>query len=384
MEVKIISCWFKTSYASYTDSLRQALGRELGTTVGVIASNCGCNDPMDGVFYDKSADYFEFPNLTYWRSPNPVKRWIRSAGRQILYHERAKLFQKRAMGADVLHFQQTLNAYGSLVVFNWLRLPSQAARVITVHELDDYQTDNPAENQIYNSADRLIVHAGELREALVKLGVDRDRIDLVEHGVDILPESTAERSGIVFYGGHKLNAGKGLKALCAALALVRKEMGAATPVLKIHGYYGDGTREYGFQCAAEAGVTDLVQWLDRIDNDEVVRVYRESLLCVLPFKGSFAGYAVSTAMANGVAVIGTRFAGMPEHLGDTGTYVEPEQPEALAQTMLRLLRNPEERVEQAARARVRAIRELSWDAVARKTALSYAKAVAHHGDVRTV
>jgi hypothetical protein len=45
MNVKIISCWFATSYGAYTDGLRRALERRLGGEVGIIATNCGCSEP---------------------------------------------------------------------------------------------------------------------------------------------------------------------------------------------------------------------------------------------------------------------------------------------------------------------------------------------------
>jgi glycosyltransferase involved in cell wall biosynthesis len=380
MHIKLISCWFNTSYAAYSNGLKKAIEKQIGEEVGVIASNCGCNDPMDGVFFDKTSDYFELPHLHYWKSTNPVKRWLRNTGRQVLYRERAKRYLRRSEGADVLHFQQTLNAYGSNVVFNWLEMESSAARVVTVHELDPFQTDFPDSNLAYNKADRIVVHAGELRDELIKLGVDAQRIDIVEHGVDIVPESNESREGIVFYGGHKLNSSKGLETLARALTIVRERLGSSTPVLKIHGYYGDDTRQYGVDVLEKAGVSDLVRWLDRIDSEQVTREYQRSLLCVLPFTGSFAGFAVANAMANGVPVIGTRYAGMPEHLGDTGTWVQPNQPEELAAAILKLLGDPALRSEIAVRARARAVAQLSWDAVATKTIESYQSALRNKGN----
>ncbi|MGA2549273.1 MAG: glycosyltransferase family 4 protein [Burkholderiaceae bacterium] len=375
MKIKLISCWYNTSYAAYSQGLRQALERDTGEPVGVIASNCGCNDPMDGVFFDQNCDYFKMPHLKYWNSQNPVKRWIRNSGRQILYHERARRYMQLAQDAQILHFQQTLNAYGSNVVFNWLEMNCLAARVVTVHELDPYQQDYPEVNLTYNLADRIIVHATELRDALVDYGVDAGRIDIIEHGVQMMPVSEQAREGIVFYGGHKLNASKGLDVLCKAMALVRRELGAATPAIKIHGFYGDDTRNYGLACIAQSEVADLVQWLDRLDTDAVAREYQKSLLCVLPFTGSFAGFAAANAMANGVPVIGTRHAGLPEHLGDTGTWIEPNDPEGLAREILRLLGDAPLRNDIAKRARARAQEHLSWDAIARKTLESYRRAL---------
>jgi glycosyltransferase involved in cell wall biosynthesis len=376
MNIKIISCWFNTSYAAYTDRLRQALERRVAGDVGVIASNCGCSDPMDGVFFDRNCDYFEYPHLSYWRSDNPVKRWVRLTGRNVLYAERAKKYMHRAGDADVLHFQQTLNAYGSLVTFKWLALPSSAARVVTVHELDPNQTDFPELNRAYNLADRILVHTVGLKDELVALGVDAERIELIRHGVDLQQPYTGPREGIIFYGGHNLNPGKGLDILCQALALVRNRLGDRTPKIKVHGYYGgDAMLDYGRRCAADAGVAELVTWLNRIDLPDMIREYQRSRVCVIPFTGSFAGLPATLAMANDVPVIGTRLAGVPEHLGDAGVYVQEKSPQELAGAIVHVIDDRAFHARLAAAGRQRAETFLSWDAVANATLDVYRRAI---------
>src|SRR5579863_4591401 len=185
MKIKIISCWFATSYGDYTNGLRGALERRLGGDVGIIASNCGCGDAMEvrRQFMNRRCEYFEGAHVHYYKSTNPVKRWIRLQARQLTYRQRAKGYVKRSGDATVLHFQQILNAYGSLTVFKWLAMPSTAARVVTVHELDEYQLDFPKSNVQYNRADRIIVHTHEMKRTLSSFGVDEGRIDVVEHGV---------------------------------------------------------------------------------------------------------------------------------------------------------------------------------------------------------
>jgi glycosyltransferase involved in cell wall biosynthesis len=52
--------------------------------------------------------------------------------------------------------------------------------------------------------------------------------------------------------------------------------------------------------------------------------------------------AILEAMDAGVAVVGTRVGGIPEALGDNqaGLLVDPDNPSALAQALLKLLKNP--------------------------------------------
>jgi glycosyltransferase involved in cell wall biosynthesis len=377
MKVKIISCWFATSYGAYSDGLRRAVERRLGAEVGVIASNCGCGDPVqiNRQFQDHRCDYFEFPTISYFKSANPVKYWLRNKARDLIYRERAKRYLARTGDADVLHFQQTLNAYGSVALFNWLAIPSEAARVVTVHELDPYQQDFPENNVTYNKADRIIVHTNETKAILISQGVDGERIDIVEYGVEIRPVSNETREGIIFYGGHKLHSGKGVDTLFKAMALVKRRLGPNSPVLKIHGHFGQTIPEYGLRAANEHGIADDIHWLNQISPEATISEYQRSLLCVLPYTGSFAGFPAVTAMANGVPVIGTRLAGLPDHLGDAGTWVEANDAEGVAKAIIDLLADEARRRDIAAKGRERAEKLMNWDVIAQKTLSAYEKAI---------
>lgn len=377
MKVRFIVCWYNTSYAEYVDRLRCAMLRQGASEVGVIASNCGCSDPMNGVFFDRSCEFFSYPNVGNWRSRYALKRWVLSASREALYSQRAKLYMQRSGDADVLHFHQTLNAYGSLALFKWLKLPCNAARVVTVHELDGFQTDFPEYNRAYNLADRVLVHARSLERELIELGVEPGRIDLIHHGADLQPPSTDARAGIILYGGHNLDPNKGLETMAAAMLLLREQLGERAPRLKMYGYYAGQTLEYGKQVFAQAGLAGQVDWLGRLSLPDMTREFQRSLVCVQPFTGSFAGLAVTLAMANDVPVIGTRFAAIPEHVGEAGIIIPERSPAELAHAIVRVLEDPELRARLTAAGRQRVEAKVSWDAVARSTLDIYRRAMAN-------
>jgi glycosyltransferase involved in cell wall biosynthesis len=377
MKVKILSCFFTTSYGTYTDGLRRALGRRLGQEVGVIASNCGCGDPMElnRIFMDGQREFIEFVNVPYYKKSNAAKQWLMVQARQTVYRERARRYHKLDGDADVLHFQQILNAFGSVTAFNWLNMPCAAARVITIHEFDPHQLDHPEISVGYNKADGIIVHTEKMRGELVSAGVRANLIDVVQHGIEISPVSEQPREGIVFYLGHKFNWSKGLSTLLTSLAILKKEMGPAAPNVSIHGHYGSTTPEEAKKLVRESGNEANVRWLNEISFEEASNLYQRTLLCVLPFTGSFAGYPAALAMNCGAPVIGTREAGLPEHLGDAGVWVERDDPIGLASAILRLLNSDEERRRIAGLGRARAESELSWDAIAQKTIRVYEKAI---------
>ena len=376
MKVQILACWFATSYGAYTNFLRAALEKKIGE-VGLLASNCGCGDPaeLNREFVNDRCEFVELGQLMYFKDANPVKAAVRTAVRGALSWERARRYMARTHGAEVLHFQQTLNAFGFSVVSSWLNKPTTAKRIVTIHELDPQQRDFPELNAVYNRADHLIVLFEEMKQELVRLGLAAERISVVPHGVDIRPIGDAPREGVLFYGGHFIGKGKGTDALLKAMRIVRTTLGDRTPVLKIHGHWGRTAPADGLRMAEEAGVADRVVWLNQLNPDETIDAYRRSLVCVMPYQGSSAGLAAVHSMAYGVPVIATRRAGLPDHLGDVGTWVSENAPEEIAAKLLELLGNEALRGDIAARGRARAEREFHWDTIAARTLEIYRKAM---------
>jgi len=76
-------------------------------------------------------------------------------------------------------------------------------------------------------------------------------------------------------------------------------------------------------------------------------------------------------MMNGTPVIATPLGGSSEYLGDTGTYVPPNDPSALASVIRSLLENRRLQEDLGKMARQRALQYLSWDAIAEKTIRIY-------------
>jgi glycosyltransferase involved in cell wall biosynthesis len=260
-------------------------------------------------------------------------------------------------------------------VFHWLRQPSNAVRVITVHELDADQLESPESSRTYDLADGIIVHCEDLKKHLVALKVPEDRIHVVLHGVSIpQPAPDAVREGIIFYGGHKLMTGKGIQNLFQAMKMLKQQMGAAAPTVRIHGHYGTTTPVAGQQLAEEMGIADKVIWLNQISGDEIVHHYQRALVCVLPFTGSFAGLPASLAAACQLPIVCTRKAGLPDHLGDTPVWIDEENPQQLAARLTELLKSDGLRREVAARQLKRAEEFLRWDVIADRTLQVYAEA----------
>jgi len=374
MRVSMICCPFQTSYGVYASSLIAAIENRTSCPVQWVGSNCGCGDPIETnrQYQAQKCDYFEMPVLGDYRSTQAWKREARSLARSVLFSARARRFSRLSRGADVVHFQQILNAYGSKTVFAWLKQPSDAVRVVTVHELDADQQNAKAANATYNRANAILVHCQELKDQLIKLNVQPEKIHVVLHGTPLPERSSGPRSGIVFCGGHKLMTNKGLDTLLQALATLKQRMGDRAPVLSVHGHYGFDTPVEAIELAQKHGVTDKVAWLNQIPQGEVSKLYQRSLLCVLPYVGSFAGGAAGHAAACELPVIGTRRAGLPDHLGDAGIWVEERNVAQLADRIEHLLIDEAARKQAGERCFERAQKYLGWDVIAEQTLQIYA------------
>ena len=380
MHVTLICCPFKTSFGAYGSALKFAIEAKTGSTVQWVASNCGCGDSMEAGrhFEATECDYFDMPMPNDFRSSTAWKRQVRGTARDLVVYFRARRYCSMVKEPDVVHFQQVLNAYGSKAVFAWLKRCTNAAKVVTVHELDSDQLEHPETNRTYNLADAILVHCDDMKQHMILLGVEAERIHIVLHGTKVsAPQENNRREDIVFYAGHKIMSGKGIETLFQAMAAVRERTPQNFPVLKIHGHYGSVTPAEALQLAERYRLTDNIRWLNQISEEEMVRLYQQSQLLILPYTGSFAGYAASTAAGCGLPIVCTRKAGLPDHLGDTAVWIEENNPPQLATRIAELLDDQSERREIGSRLVERAKKHLSWDVIAYRTLEVYKKAIGH-------
>jgi D-inositol-3-phosphate glycosyltransferase len=156
---------------------------------------------------------------------------------------------------------------------------------------------------------------------------------------------------------------KGLDVLLSAWPRVR----ARRPVkLVVAGEFYDDAAPYR-ALAAAAGGEPHVRMIDRyLPDEEVEAVFKAADVAVLPYRSATQSGVTHVAYALGVPVITTDVGGLAETVtADLGLVVPPEQPEALAEAVLRYF---EQGMGERMRRGVDALRhEHSWERLADQT-----------------
>lgn len=155
---------------------------------------------------------------------------------------------------------------------------------------------------------------------------------------------------------------KGLDTLLAAWKSVRASRPGAT--LVVAGEFYEKPAAYEALAAAAGGVKLLNRY---IPDDEVEALFRAADVTVLPYRSGTQSGVTHVSYALGVPVIATTVGGITETVrdGETGLTCPPEDPAALAATIVRFFA---ERLGERMAGPIAALRaEHSWEALARET-----------------
>lgn len=146
---------------------------------------------------------------------------------------------------------------------------------------------------------------------------------------------------------------------------------------------GDGALLRPMEEKAQAlGLSDAVVFTGiRRDVPEILALLD---VFVLPSLWEGLPIALLEAMAAGLPVVATRVGGVPEVVEDgvTGLLVPPRDPDALAEAITRLLRDPDLRCKMGQAGRERVESEFSVEKMVRKTETLYEEVLTHEREKR--
>ncbi len=214
--------------------------------------------------------------------------------------------------------------------------------------------------------------ASYFAEQVRRWGVPEERLRVIPNGVDA--EMFSPAAGGAEPGGEKV--------VFTARRLVRKTgvdvlLRAARIVLRQEScrfvIAGDGPERAALERLARAlGVAGHVSFLGRVPYREMPKRIAGADVVAVPSLIEATSLFVLEAMAMAKPVVATRVGGIPEVLSEReGMLVEAGSHEALAEAILKLLRDAALREELGRRARDRVLREFTWERVARSTEQEY-------------
>jgi glycosyltransferase involved in cell wall biosynthesis len=231
-------------------------------------------------------------------------------------------------------------------------------------------------------ATRVIAVSQSTADDVMKyLKVAPERIDVVPNGVgtppDVAPRAEAQLREELVAGERPIvlctsakRPHKNLIRLLDALASIPAEL---RPVTVLTGYPTQHERELR-EHASDLGIENDVRILGWVAQDVLEGLYAAATCLVFPSLYEGFGLPVLEAMARGLPVASSDRSSLPEVAGDAALLFDPEDTNAMAGAIERLLSDPTERERLREAGRAQAAR-FTWRACAEATVASYERAL---------
>ncbi len=282
---------------------------------------------------------------------------------------------------DIIHVQDSFD-YRTLLTI------SAASRrypvVLTVHDVrihsgEEHQYKGYSlwvRNRLRRIADEVIVHGEHLRRLLVSdLNISTRHVHVHPHGEFSLfrrwirPDVAEEDHLVLFFG--RIWPYKGLEDLIRAEPLITQRVPDARIMIAGRG------EDFGRYQRLMVNPQRFAVLNRYVPNDLVADLFQRASVVALPYTEASQSGVVAIAYAFGKPVVGTNVGSIPEIVesGRTGLIVPPNNPLRLAEAIISLLTNKHLRKQMGEGARLKAMTEMSWPAIAEKVARIYQRAV---------
>ncbi|HEX2271851.1 MAG TPA: glycosyltransferase family 4 protein, partial [Pyrinomonadaceae bacterium] len=278
-----------------------------------------------------------------------------------------KVAERVALSVDLIHCHDWMTAVAGIKLRQSIGKPL----VYNIHLPQAFIGYKTLEKLGLVNADLVLVNSRAIEQELHAYELTLPRVEVIPNGVDLDTFKPATDwpagDGYVLFVG-RLVAQKGVTVLLEALSVVLQRCPETRLVV-----VGDGELELFLKRIARyLGIPHRVTFLDWTTGPDLVALYQRAKFIVVPSYYEPFGIVALEAMACGRPVIASRTGGLAEIVNDgvNGFLVEAGNHLQLAQRMVRLLNDDEQRQSMGHAARERA-NEFSWDRVAQQTLALY-------------
>ena len=226
------------------------------------------------------------------------------------------------------------------------------------------------ERRVYRRAARVLCISASTADAVRRLGVPADRVELLMPGVDVArldagAADTAREPFRLLFAGRLTPEKRPLDAVAAMVRLCTDDGRVRGTVV------GRGPLESAVRAAAAAAPRSAVEVLGGVDDAGLAREYARASVVLIPSAYEGLGLVALEAMAMGAAVVAADVTGLRDAVGEEGLLVTPADVGALATVVAALLADEPRRADLAAAGRERVRRRHGWDAAATRLVSLY-------------
>lgn len=278
---------------------------------------------------------------------------------------------------DIIHAHSHLHF--STNICSFIRKIRSVPLVITTHGGLNSQTAPPWFQKIYNvtgakltfeAADKIICYTDTERREMIDFGIESEKLAVIHNGINtdvfVPPEHPCFDKKYILWIGRYVP-GKGVEYLIDAFSILRSIHPDATLIM-----VGRGPQKQDIiNKIYSLKLQNNIILKDFVPNSEIVNLYYNSSVLVLPSLGEGVPRVILEAMSCGIPVVCTRLPQIVDIVDNCGYLVPLRDPQALAEKLDEILSNPSLAQKLGKNGRRKAVSNYSWGDTVKKTLQLY-------------
>jgi glycosyltransferase involved in cell wall biosynthesis len=226
----------------------------------------------------------------------------------------------------------------------------------------------------FAAADKILCYTETEKKELVDLGIKSEKIDVIHNGIDadrFVPakESCFDKKKLLWVGRYAK--GKGLDYLIEAFGILKKRHTTATLTM-----VGKGPdKDHIVQKIRDMNLEKSIIMKDFVPNSEIVDMYQNSSVFVLPSLKEGVPRTILEAMSCGIPVVCSRLPQLVDIVDGSGLLVPVKDSKALEDAVSKVLSDSSlaEKLRKSGRKNV--VDNYSWKDTVKKTTTLYKKLI---------